>query len=59
MEGRLPSDLDNDLPYSEETERPTADGEAGRPTGKAYTAEEYLRHLDQLPGDKDVGQPAK
>jgi len=59
MEGRLPSDLDNDPPYGEETERPTGDGEAGRPIGKAYTAEEYLRHLDQLPGDEDAGQPAK
>ena len=59
MEERLPFDPDNDLPYSEETERPTADGEAGRPIGKAYTAEEYLRRLDQLPGDEDAGQPAK
>ena len=47
MAERLSADLDNDLPYSEETERVIADCEAGRPIGKTYTAEEYLRYLDQ------------
>ena len=41
------ADLDNDLPYSAEIERSLADCEAGRPIGKTYTAEEYLRLLDQ------------
>ena len=47
MEERLSPDLDNDLPYSEEIERVIADCEAGRPIGRTYTAEEYLRHLDR------------
>lgn len=44
---QLSADLDNDLPYSAEIERLLADCEAGRPIGKTYTAEEYLRLLDQ------------
>ena len=44
---QLSADLDNDLPYSAEIERSLADCEAGRPIGKTYTAEEYLRLLDQ------------
>ena len=46
MAERLSADLDNDLPYSAEIERLTADCEAGRPIGRTYTAEEYLRYLD-------------
>lgn len=46
MAERLSADLDNDLPYSAEIERLTADCEAGRSIGKTYTAEEYLRYLD-------------
>lgn len=44
---QLSADLDNDLPYSAEIERLLADCESGRPIGKTYTAEEYLRLLDQ------------
>lgn len=46
MAERLSADLDNDLPYSAEIERLTAECEAGRSIGKTYTAEEYLRYLD-------------
>ena len=54
MAERLSPDLDNDLPYSPETERVIADCEAGRPIGKTYTGEEYLRYLDQEFGDGDA-----
>lgn len=47
-EERRSADLDNDLPYSEEIEQMIADCEAGRPIGKTYTAEEYMRHLEEL-----------
>lgn len=53
MAERLSADLDNDLPYSAETERVIADCEAGRPIGKTYTVEEYLRYLD-LEFDNDT-----
>ena len=56
---RASADLDNDLPYSEETERLIADCEAGRPIGKTYTAEEYLRHLEQEYGDGALEHPRK
>ena len=56
---RMSVDLDNDLPYSEETERLIADCEAGRPIGKMYTAEEYLRHLEQEYGDGALEHPGK
>ena len=59
MAERLSADLDNDLPYSAEIERLIADCEAGRPIGKTYTAEEYLRHFDQEYGNDDVESPAK
>ena len=42
---RRSADLDNDLPYSAEIERRIADCEAGRPIGKTYTADEYLKYL--------------
>ena len=56
---RMSADLDSDLPYSEETERLIADCEAGRPIGKMYTAEEYLRHLEQEYGDGALEHPRK
>jgi len=56
---RTSADLDNDLPHSEETERLIADCEAGRPIGKMYTAEEYLRHLEQEYGDDALEHPRK
>ena len=54
MAERLSADLDNDLPYSAETEQAIADCRAGRSVGKTYTAEEYLRHLDQEYGASDM-----
>ena len=59
MEERLSPDLDNDLPYSKEIEQLIADCEAGRPIGKTYTIEEYLKHLDQEFGDDAVDRPAE
>ena len=56
---RLSADLDNDLPYSAETEQVIADCRAGRPIGKTYTAEEYLRHLDQEYGASDMEDAGK
>ena len=56
---RLSADLDNDLPYSAETEQVIADCQAGRPIGKTYTAEEYLRHLDQEYGASDMEDAGK
>ena len=47
---RLSADLDNDRPYNAKIERRIADCEAGRPIGKTYTADEYLRHLEQEHG---------
>lgn len=58
-EGRRPEDLDDDRPFSAEIERMIADCEAGRPIGKTYTAEEYLRHLDREYGNGDLGHPRK
>ena len=49
---RLSADLDNDRPYNAEIERRIADCEAGRPIGKTYTADEYLRHLER---EHDIG----
>ena len=46
----LSADLDNDRPYNADIERRIADCEAGRPIGKTYTAEEYLKHLEQEHG---------
>lgn len=46
MEERLSADLDNDLPYSEDLERAIDDCQAGRATGRTYTAEEYLKAFD-------------
>ena len=59
MAERLSADLDNDLPYSAETEQVIADCQAGRPIGKTYTAEEYLRHLDQEYGACDMEDTGK
>ena len=56
---RLSADLDNDLPYSAETEQVIADCRAGRPIGKTYTAKEYLRHLDQEYGASDAEDAGK
>jgi len=56
---RLSADLDNDLPYSAEIERLIEDCDAGRPIGKTYTAEEFLRHFDLEYGDGDMGRPAE
>ena len=56
---RLSADLDSDLPYSAETEQVIADCQAGRPIGKTYTAEEYLRHLDQEYGASDTEDAGK
>ena len=56
---QLSADLDNDLPYSAETERLLADCEAGRPIGKTYTAEEYLRLLDQELDGSDLENPSR
>lgn len=50
MADRLSADLDNDRPYNAEIERRIADCEAGRPIGKTYTADEYLRHLEREHG---------
>lgn len=47
MAERLSADLDNDRPYNEDIQRRIADCEAGRPIGRTYTGEEYLRYLDQ------------
>ena len=46
-EERRSPDLDNDLPYNADIERMIADCGAGRPIGKTYTTEEYLKHLKQ------------
>ena len=56
---RLSADLDNDLPYSAEIERLIEDCDAGRPIGKTYTAEEFLRHFDLEYGGGDMGRPAE
>lgn len=50
MAERLSADLDNDRPYNKDIERRIADCEAGRPIGRTYTAEEYMRHLEQEHG---------
>ena len=50
MAERLSADSDNDRPYSADIERRIADCEAGRPIGKTYTAEGYLKHLEQEHG---------
>ena len=36
-----------------------ADCQAGRPIGKTYAAEEYLRHLDQEYGASDTEDAGK
>ena len=54
MEERLSADLDNDLPYSEETEQAIADCKEGRLAGRTYMGEEYLRHLNQEHGAVDL-----
>lgn len=59
MEERLSTDLDNDLPYSEDLERVIAERQAGRATGKVYTIEEYLKHLDQEFSDAAAESPHK
>ena len=56
---RLSPDLDNDLPYSAEIEKLIEDCDAGRPIGKTYTAEEFLRHFDREYGNGDMGRPAE
>ena len=50
MSERRSADLDNDLPYSAEIERRIADCEAGRPVGKTYTSDEYLKYLAEEHG---------
>ena len=57
MAERLSADLDNDRPYNEEIQRRIADCEAGRPIGKTYTGEEYLRYLDQEFGNGALERP--
>lgn len=57
MAERLSADLDNDRPYNEEIQRRIADCEAGRPIGKTYTGEEYLRYLDQEFGNDALEHP--
>ena len=57
MAERLSADLDNDRPYNEDIERRIADCEAGRPIGRTYTAEEYMRHLEQEHGIGAMERP--
>lgn len=57
MAERLSADLDNDRPYNADIERRIAECEAGRPIGKTYAAEEYLRHLEREHGIGAVESP--
>lgn len=57
MSERLSADLDNDRPYNAEIKRRIADCEAGRPIGKTYTGEEYLKHLEREHGIGALERP--